>query len=85
MSLAANMKLLGEDMISSQKARIKNLKELKKEVRELLTDFREELKELKKEVRELLTDFREERAAARAIWLHTLEILAKIRMGKIDP
>lgn len=67
MSLAANMKLLGKDMISSQKARIKNLKELKKEVRELLTDFRED------------------RAAARAIWLHTLEILAKIRMGKIDP
>ncbi|MEW6275032.1 MAG: hypothetical protein AB1556_07965 [Bacillota bacterium] len=67
MSLAANMKLLGEDMISSQKARIKNLKELKKEVRELLTDFRED------------------RAAARAIWLNTLEILAKIRMGKIDP
>jgi len=42
MSLAANMKLLGEDMIRSQKERICYLRELKREVRELLYEYHKE-------------------------------------------
>ncbi len=94
MSLAANFKELGQDMIRSQKQRSKYLLQLEKFIKELLEKFQQEriseteairvllaadrAKRLE-EVRELLNFYETDRKKAEIIWEKTLKILEKIR------
>ncbi|GBF32437.1 hypothetical protein DCCM_0633 [Desulfocucumis palustris] len=94
MSLAANFKELGQDMIRSQKHRSKYLHHLEKSVEELLEKFQQErisetesiqvllaadrAKRLE-EVRELLNSYETDRKKAEIIWEKTMKILEKIR------
>lgn len=94
MSLAANFKELGHDLIQSQKHRSKYLRHLEKHIEELLERFqRERISETEsiriilaedrakrlKRVRRLLDSYADDRKEAGKIWNKTARTLEKIR------
>jgi adenylyl- and sulfurtransferase ThiI len=100
MSLSANFKELGQDLIQSQKHRSKYLRHLEKNIEELLERFqRERISETDsirillvedrarrlEEVREMLESFEGDRKKAEMIWNKTMRILNKIRQEYSQP